>query len=337
LGFLSANFHGGRQRFAGNWRCTMSGIFLSYRRDDSAGFAGRLADRLEAEFGVGSVFRDVDDIRPGEDFQVAIDSQLRNVDVVLVIIGPRWLTASVDEQRRLDDPRDFVRLEIATALASGQPLIPVLVGGAAMPDAGELPAALAALARHQAVVLADGGWQNDVAQLLAALRPLLLAVPKAAGNSRRLLVGCVVVALIAAMGGWLFLGQRPPQPAPSTTPAPTAPANVAGRWGAKVKYDWGDTYDEVFEFKPLGQTLHGTASFLRAPLTIEQTSIDGEWLRFTTRSHEMLGSDSPRKEVTHRYTGRVTPDGILFTLESGGGYSIHPPLEFVARRLAPVP
>ena len=85
------------------------------------------------------------------------------------------------------------------------------------------------------------------------------------------------------------------------------------------------------------QTLHGAATFLRAPLTIEQPSIDGEWLRFTTRSHEMLGSDSPRKEVTHRYMGRVMADGILFTLESGGGYSIHPPIEFVVHRLAPVP
>ena len=66
----------------------MSGIFLSYRREDSAGFAGRLADRLEAEFGAGSVFRDVDDIRPGEDFQSAIDNQLQAVDAVLVMIGP---------------------------------------------------------------------------------------------------------------------------------------------------------------------------------------------------------------------------------------------------------
>ena len=114
-----------------------------------------------------------------------------------------------------------------------------------------------------------------------------------------------------------------------------AKADIAGRWMATVKYDWGDVHDEVFEFKYLGQAIHGTASYLTGRLTIEQASLDGEWLRFTTRSHEMLGSDSPRKEVVHRYTGRITADSILFTLESGGGYSIHPPVEFVARRAKP--
>lgn len=311
----------------------MSGVFLSYRRDDSAGFAGRLVDRLEAEFGVGSVFRDVDDIRPGEDFQLAIDSHLRNVDAVLVVIGPHWLAATIDGRRRLDDPGDFVRQEVATALATGKPVIPVLVSGAVMPREEELPSTLASLARRQAVVLSDVGWQGDVARLVASLQPLVSAKPKGAGCSRRWLLGGVLVVLVAAIGGWLFLGQR-------SLPAgyaPKAQVSVAGRWSANVKYDWGDAYDEVFEFNDQGQTLHGTASYLRRPLTIEQASLDGEWLRFTTHSHEMLGNDSPRKEVAHRYTGRVAPDGIRFTLESGGGYSIHPPVEFVARRVGAAP
>ena len=115
----------------------MSGIFLSYRREDSAGFAGRLADRLEAEFAAGSVFRDVDDIRPGEDFQSAIDSQLQAVDAVLVMIGPRWLEARAKYGRRLDDAADLVRVEVATALASGKPVIPVLVSGAASWQGGK--------------------------------------------------------------------------------------------------------------------------------------------------------------------------------------------------------
>ena len=87
----------------------MARIFLSYRRDDSAGFAGRLADAMESEFGAGSVFRDVDDIRPGEDFVQAIESHLRDVGAVLVMIGPRWLDAGADGRRRLDDADDFVR------------------------------------------------------------------------------------------------------------------------------------------------------------------------------------------------------------------------------------
>ena len=108
--------------------------------------------------------------------------------------------------------------------------------------------------------------------------------------------------------------------------------DVVGRWTAQVKYDWGDQYDEVFEFKYLGDALHGTASYLTGRLTIEQARLKGDWISFTTRSQEMMGSDTPWKEVTHRYTGQVTADGIRFTLESGGGYSIHPPLAFTAQR-----
>ncbi|MBP8902672.1 MAG: hypothetical protein KBG41_08640, partial [Thiobacillaceae bacterium] len=114
-------------------------------------------------------------------------------------------------------------------------------------------------------------------------------------------------------------------------------ADVVGRWTARVKYDWGDQHDEVFEFKYLGTSLHGTASYLTGPLTIERASLEGEWLRFVTRSQEMLGSDQPWKEVTHHYTGRVTAEGIHFTLESGGGYTLHPPVEFMARRAVAKP
>jgi len=313
----------------------MSGVFLSYRREDSAGFAGRLADRLEAEFGAGSVFRDVDDIRPGEDFQTAIDNHLRAVDAVLVMIGPRWLEARIKDGRRLDDAADLVRVEVATALASGKPVIPVLVGGAAMPGEGDLPSQLAGLARRHAVVLSDDRWQGDVARLVASLRPLLSTKANSSGKSRRLFLGGVFAALGLAVAVLLIPNWRTPPPkAGDSTPVQGRPADIAGRWTASVKYDWGDVHDEVFEFKYLGQAIHGTASYLTGRLTIEQAGVDGEWLRFTTRSHEMLGSDSPRKEVVHRYTGRVAGDSILFTLESGGGYSIHRPVEFVARRVA---
>ena len=156
----------------------MSALFLSYRRDDSAGFAGRLADALEAAFGAGSVFRDVDDIRPGEDFIHAIDSHLRSVGAVLVMIGPHWLAVGADGRRRLDAVDDFVHLEIQAALASGKPLIPLLVGGARMPAEADLPPTLAGLARRQAVVLSDSNWRGDVERLVANLRSLLPAPAK---------------------------------------------------------------------------------------------------------------------------------------------------------------
>ena len=100
----------------------MPSLFVSYRRDDSAGFAGRLTDALEQRLGIGSVFRDVDDIRPGADFETAIEHNLEKVQAVLVIIGPGWLSAGRDGERRLDRADDYVRREIECALASGKPV-----------------------------------------------------------------------------------------------------------------------------------------------------------------------------------------------------------------------
>ena len=118
-------------------------LFVSYRREDSAGFAGRLTDALEQRFGVGSVFRDVDDIQPGEDFEAVIERRLHDAKAVLVLIGPGWLAASAAGERRLDHPQDFVRREIELALGSGRPVVPILVGGASMPEAAVLPASTA--------------------------------------------------------------------------------------------------------------------------------------------------------------------------------------------------
>ena len=302
----------------------MSTIFLSYRRDDSAGFAGRLSDALEVKFGAGTVFRDVDDIHPGEDFVAAINSQLDEVKVVLVMIGPHWLAADANGQRRLDKADDFVRLEIQAALSSGKHVIPLLVGGAMMPTEAELPSEIAGLARHQAVALSDADWKADIARLVESLRPELAGSARAGTPWRRILLGLSGAGLILVLGG-LFVHHQT---------QPPAPADVSGRWTARVKYDWGDEYTERFEFKYLGKALHGTASYQQGPLAIEQAKLEGEWLSFITRSQEMLGSDSPWKEVTQRYTGQVTPEGIHFTLEIGGGDSVHPPIEFVARRAA---
>jgi hypothetical protein len=309
----------------------MPRLFLSYRRDDSAGFAGRLADALEREFGAGSVFRDVDDIRPGEDFVQAIRDQLADVGAVLVMIGPRWLTAGADGRRRLDDPQDFVRREIQAALASGKPVIPLLVGGAVMPATADLPDAIADLSRRQAVVLSDGGWWNDVRGLVESLRPLLPGAGRPPNARRWVLRGLAMAGVVGVVLLWAFQAWRPP-PTVTRPEHPAAVADIAGRWTARVKYDWGDEHDEVFEFKWMGKELHGSASYLTGRLAIEQARLEGDWLGFVTRSQEMLGSTLPWKEVTHRYKGQVTVDGIRFTLESGGGYTVHPPVEFVARR-----
>ena len=121
----------------------MSYIFISYRRIDSAGHVGWLNDDLSERFGQDHIFRDIETIQPGADFVEAIQQAVGSCDVLLAVIGRQWLAVTdATGRRRLDDPDDFVRLEIATALARNIPVIPVLVQGASMPAAHELPGPL---------------------------------------------------------------------------------------------------------------------------------------------------------------------------------------------------
>ncbi len=157
----------------------MARILLSYRRDDSSGHAGRLYDRLSQHFGRDNLFMDVDTIALGLDFVEAIQDAVGSCDVLLAVIGRQWLT-STDSQghRRLDNPEDFVRLEITTALERGIRVIPVLVGGASMPRSIELPDVLRPLARRQALIVGDH-FHPDVDRLIAALETVLGITPSA--------------------------------------------------------------------------------------------------------------------------------------------------------------
>jgi len=147
----------------------MAEIFLSYRRDDSASATGRLADALEAHFGDERVFRD-HEIAAGENFVEAIRRSVESSTVVLAIVGRRWLDVrDGDGRRRLDDPADFVRLEIELALAAGVAVVPVLVEGATMPAATDLPPSLAGFSRCQAVELSDTRWRYDLDRLIETL------------------------------------------------------------------------------------------------------------------------------------------------------------------------
>jgi hypothetical protein len=148
----------------------MPEIFLSYRRDDAASAAGRLADRMRERFGGDSIFRDLDSIGAGDDFPDTIREAIRAAAAVLVVIGRRWLDArDAGGGRRLDDPGDYVRLEIETALALGVQIFPVLVEGAQMPREVDLPPTLAPLARRNAWELSERRWSYDAEQLAAQL------------------------------------------------------------------------------------------------------------------------------------------------------------------------
>jgi len=149
----------------------MSGIFLSYRRDDSSGWAGRLYEHLVRAWGSSQVFMDIDAIAPGEDFREAITRTMHACDVVIVVIGPNWVGARGETgSRRLDDMADNHRAEVVAALAADVLLVPVLVGGAAMPKMSELPEPLKDFAFRNAAVLEDRRFASDVDALQRALK-----------------------------------------------------------------------------------------------------------------------------------------------------------------------
>src|SRR5215475_524756 len=134
----------------------MSGrIFISYRRDTSAGAAGRLADRLVQHFGRNQVFIDVDTIEPGVDFVTTLSDQVAQCSAFVVVIGPGWADVrNSGGERRLDDPHDYLRIEVESALKRDIRIIPVLVDGAQMTKFEDLPDPLKPLARRQAFEVA---------------------------------------------------------------------------------------------------------------------------------------------------------------------------------------
>ena len=192
-------------------------VFLSYRRIDTGGYAGRLTDALEMRFGKGSVFQDVAAITPGSNFVDAINAAVARCGVLIVLIGDTWLTEKdAAGGQRLADTEDFVRLEVASALRQGRPVLPVLVEGAAMPAESSLPPELRALAQLQALELSDTRWEYDAERLANAVRAL--SGHKQRRRRRGALMAAVagVAAILIVASGVQLLSGRP--------------ADVSGRW-----------------------------------------------------------------------------------------------------------
>jgi hypothetical protein len=162
---------------AGSSPAASGRIFISYRREETAYPAGWLYDRLADRFGSDQVFKDVDSIELGDDFVEVITRAVGACDVLLALIGDQWLTITdAHGQRRLDNPDDFVRLEIEAALTRNVRVIPILVDGASMPHAAELPESLARLVRRQALELSPSRFAFDTGRLLKVLDRTLAEV-----------------------------------------------------------------------------------------------------------------------------------------------------------------
>jgi glycerophosphoryl diester phosphodiesterase len=153
---------------------TSGRIFISYRRQDSAYPAGWLYDRLAERFGADQIFKDVDSIELGDDFVETITNAVGSCDILLALIGQQWLDiAGSDGARRLDDPDDFVRLEIEAALERKVLLIPILVDGALMPRGDQLPPSIAPMVRRQALELSPTRFRADTERLLDVMERTL--------------------------------------------------------------------------------------------------------------------------------------------------------------------
>jgi len=279
-------------------------IFISYRRNDSEGEAGRLFDDLTRAFGEDAVFMDVAGIKPGVDFRKAIDENVTSCGVFLAIVGPTWATIATPEgKRRLDDPNDFVALEIASALRREVPVIPVLVHDAKMPSTDLLPAALQPFAYRNSVELTHVRWNSDVALLIEALKayvtpkssselpvhanvPVLLPAPHPpsrpaipAGTAKNKPTGLVAGAAIAAVlviAAIVYFAVRPsahPTPAPTPNPTPASTPTSAPATSPTPT-------QPIVAMPPAPAPATRQATDQRAALPV--ATYDGTWVRAVT-------------------------------------------------------
>jgi len=331
-------------------------IFISYRRDDSAGYARALYDRLVQHFSKERVFMDVDAIEPGLPFDEAIKSALDQCEVLLVVIGRRWMDKQAGIGLRINDPKDFVRLEIAAALSRNIRVVPVLLDGASMPTEEELPEPLRELARRNALEVSNSRFGSDTESLILAVRKALgesdgrATLRKLRGSKSVLywLIGGLAVGVLSAIA-YLYGPPQDHRPPAQTALSESTDAakntsgvliqdmrpDINGEWEGDVTYDWSDArYVEHFVFRGEGDEVHGTASFLGTKKGILEGSIKKDGLRFITRTREILGGDSKNpKGVVHRYRGQLLGNEIKFIMQTEGGYSEHIPIEFIAKKL----
>jgi hypothetical protein len=215
-------------------------IFINYRRDDSIGTAGRLRDRLAQTFGQKNLFMDVDSIPAGVDFVADLNSKVAACRVFLVVIGLNWLDAK-DERgaRRLDNPDDFVTIEIAAALARDIRVIPVLVDNARMPNADKLPDSIKPLVRRNAVEVRNSQFGRDAETLVAKMREALGEEQAGPGRWRvRAIAGATALAMVFLVGWIAYSWMSVSRSAEGNRPvAETAVPTVLGGVSASMA-DW---------------------------------------------------------------------------------------------------
>jgi hypothetical protein len=309
-------------------------IFVSYRRDDAAGYARAVNDELGRRFGAGRVFIDVDDIDAGQPFSEVIQRSVDGSAVLLALIGKRW-QGEAGAAPRIFDAGDFVRQEVAAGLAKGLRVIPVLLDGVAMPDPAHLPPELRPLTGRNALALDNSRFAADMAHLVREVGEALGEAPhppRPRGSAAIWWLAGAVLVVAAVSALWQLRSHPADERA---APASAARPQVDGQWQAEVDYDWpGAHHGERFVFAGADAELHGSASFLGVARGVLEGRIDGAGLSFVTRTSEVTGAADSSSDVVHRYRGRIAGDEIRFVMQTEGGSSAHVPIEFIARRVA---
>jgi serine/threonine protein kinase len=172
-------------RLISRLRAVTSRIFISYRREDASGFALFLHDQLSRRYGASNVFFDVSVVAAGADFVQVVRDNVRACSVFFAIIGPRWLSTSSPRGRRLDDADDLLRIEIETAIKARREIIPILVDGATMPTANDLPEPIRQLARFNALEIKLSSWQHDVTSVVQRANRSLDVGDSVSGEDRQ--------------------------------------------------------------------------------------------------------------------------------------------------------
>jgi hypothetical protein len=310
-------------------------IFISYRRDDAAGYARAVHEELVRSFGAERVFIDVDDINAGQAFSEVIQRSVGDSAVLLALIGKRWRGERDGAAPRLFEADDFVRQEVAAGLAKGLRVVPVLLDGVAMPDPAQLPRDLAALAGRNALELDNTRFAADMAHLVREVGEALGEAPhppRPRGSAAIWWLAGAVLVVAAVSALWQLRSHPADERA---APASAARPQVDGQWQAEVDYDWpGAHHGERFVFAGADAELHGSASFLGVARGVLEGRIDGAGLSFVTRTSEVTGAADSSSDVVHRYRGRIAGDEIRFVMQTEGGSSAHVPIEFIARRVA---
>ena len=202
-------------------------VFISYRRDDSAFPAGWLYDRLCTHLGSEQVFKDVDSIDPGDDFFRVIEDAVGSCQVLLALIGDHWLDITDETgNRRLDDPEDFVRLEIEAALRRDVRVIPILVGRAPMPRSEQLPASLGGLVRRHAIEVSPNRFESDLGRLVRAIDKTLAVIGEGPADAPHTAPTPLADPTQPAPAPTPFDDQVPPPLAPAPEPVGQQPADL---------------------------------------------------------------------------------------------------------------